>query len=448
MDRTEVAAEVVLRDFGPGVHNVARELLLRGGCSEEELCRWLHEDQEGIRESLAVLAKYYMANKGPDGKILPDEAAMLQRWRYPLYSVMVAELFDDESRSVTDLFLLHGKVTSKQLFNGMRSMESRKKTLKTLIVERIISVVKSGEKHELTIGEKRKRDAEASAESIGSDVVKLNSFQTVVVRLPNEDDSETIWKLNCEQLHRYACLRVCVDLVRTNIDSESGSIVDIVLRHSLLPGDSFRAADGTAVDRASVQEELLLKGISMSTDRFDDRVALMEKWDYRYMTRSEDSLYAEVTTMLETVRRRTAEDIIKKRFGKEALRLFRLLVDKKKMEARHAADLAMIAQKKAREVLYLLLEAGYVVVQEVPRSSDFKQSRCFYLWSVNMQTVYQCVADHIRQSCLNLHKRLRVIEAAPKKAENQSTYNKRVELMEQSLMRLHNALMLYQDFAE
>lgn len=45
------------------------------------------------------------------------------------------------------------------------------------------------------------------------------------------------------------------------------------------------------------------------------------------------------------------------------MRIFRLLLAKKQLEQKQVADFAMLPQKDARELLYRMLQAGYVSLQ-------------------------------------------------------------------------------------
>jgi len=149
--------------------------------------------------------------------------------------------------------------------------------------------------------------------------------------------------------------------------------------------------------------------------------------------------------MLNIVRRKTAEEIILKRFGPEARRMFSLLIHKKKLEAKHAAELSMLNQRKAREMLFKLHDSGYATVQEVPRTSDFKQSKCIYIWSVNLPEAYKRIAQHIDRSCINLYRRLKTMEEEPKEKKDSDLRRKQKEFIEVSILRLQINLMLFRD---
>lgn len=67
---------------------------------------------------------------------------------------------------------------------------------------------------------------------------------------------------------------------------------------------------------------------------------------------------------------------------------------------------AMIPVKDTRELLYKLLKAEYVQIQEVARTSDHAPSRTFYLWRVDLLRVVEQVGRELYRATSNLRARL------------------------------------------
>ena len=54
----------------------------------------------------------------------------------------------------------------------------------------------------------------------------------------------------------------------------------------------------------------------------------------------------------------------------------------------------MLPLKDTREILYKLLQHGYIYLQEVSKSSDHAPSRTIYLWKVDLTRVKEeIIAD-------------------------------------------------------
>ena len=66
----------------------------------------------------------------------------------------------------------------------------------------------------------------------------------------------------------------------------------------------------------------------------------------------------------------------------------------------------MIPVKDTRELLYKLLKAEYVQIQEVARTSDHAPSRTFYLWRVDLLRVVEHVGRELYRATSNLRARL------------------------------------------
>ena len=110
--------------------------------------------------------------------------------------------------------------------------------------------------------------------------------------------------------------------------------------------------------------------------------------------------------------------MVRDRFGGPACRIFRLLLMKRNLEQKQIAEMvfyhvylrrnanfsidfqAMISVKDTRELLYKLLKAKYVQIQEVARTSDHAPSRTFYLWRVDLPYVEEQVGglDSLQKS--------------------------------------------------
>lgn len=79
---------------------------------------------------------------------------------------------------------------------------------------------------------------------------------------------------------------------------------------------------------------------------------------------------------------------------------------KSNLEQKQVAELAMIPVKDTRELLYKLLKAEYVQIQEVSRTSDHAPSRTFFLWRVDLARAIENVERELFRTTSNLRSRL------------------------------------------
>ncbi|XP_003385389.1 PREDICTED: DNA-directed RNA polymerase III subunit RPC3-like [Amphimedon queenslandica] len=96
------------------------------------------------------------------------------------------------------------------------------------------------------------------------------------------------------------------------------------------------------------------------------------------------------------------ELVVRERFNDKHLRLFRLLCLKKRLEQKQISDMALIPNKKAKEILYSLLAENFITLQEVPRSNDYAPSRTFHLFSIELNTTTRIVLQRCYKALGNL----------------------------------------------
>ena len=89
---------------------------------------------------------------------------------------------------------------------------------------------------------------------------------------------------------------------------------------------------------------------------------------------------ADLTYLAQTLKTLTFSQLIEEQYGSIPRRLIKIVVDKRKVDEKQLAKVAMLRQKDVRIALMQLHSAGVVDMQEVPRTADRLPSRSFYLW--------------------------------------------------------------------
>ncbi|TKA53401.1 hypothetical protein B0A53_04387 [Rhodotorula sp. CCFEE 5036] len=102
------------------------------------------------------------------------------------------------------------------------------------------------------------------------------------------------------------------------------------------------------------------------------------------------------------MKRSLVEAVIRDKLGDKAIRCWRILEAKGKLEEKHLARLAFLPVKEAREVLSQLSSAGLIEPQEIPRSADRAPSRTIYLWFVDFNKVVTSLIHHHYKALANL----------------------------------------------
>ena len=90
----------------------------------------------------------------------------------------------------------------------------------------------------------------------------------------------------------------------------------------------------------------------------------------------------------------TVSGYMKRRFGMHGHRVWRLLLEFPYLQLDAVGKQAMLDVRTTRQQVYALFKAGYVHVQEVPKTSERAPSRSFYLyWTDANSANCQFVAD-------------------------------------------------------
>jgi DNA-directed RNA polymerase III subunit RPC3 len=169
------------------------------------------------------------------------------------------------------------------------------------------------------------------------------------------------------------------------------------------------------------------------------------------------------------------EGIVLQRYGQECCRIFRLLGLNGQLEQKQIGERAMVP-KDVRELLYRLLKDHYVQVQEVAKTAERVASKSIHLWCVDNQAVLHQVLDDIYHAASNLSQRLahelekeqqllgslQQIDTTKAAAgteihvpnanltNSQQEQVKRIQsimtVLEASLLKLDNAMLLFHDF--
>jgi len=96
---------------------------------------------------------------------------------------------------------------------------------------------------------------------------------------------------------------------------------------------------------------------------------------------------------------------------------------KRQLEQKQVGEMCMMPVRLTRELLYKLLKAQYVSLQEVAKTADHAPSRTFYLWRVDTQRVSHRLSKELCKLTLNV--KLRLDNERRKSAEREVERRKR-----------------------
>ncbi|BGP52385.1 RNA polymerase III subunit C82 [Rhodotorula kratochvilovae] len=108
------------------------------------------------------------------------------------------------------------------------------------------------------------------------------------------------------------------------------------------------------------------------------------------------------TQLGRAMKRSLVEAVIRDKLGEKAIRCWRIMEAKGKLDEKHVARLAFLSVKDAREVLGRLSAAALIEPQEVPRTADRAPSRTLYLWFVDFNKVVTSLVAHHYKALANV----------------------------------------------
>ncbi|EJD05716.1 uncharacterized protein FOMMEDRAFT_103906 [Fomitiporia mediterranea MF3/22] len=122
---------------------------------------------------------------------------------------------------------------------------------------------------------------------------------------------------------------------------------------------------------------------------------------------SSGKVYVEYEIICRRLRRRVLEAVARERYGDEAVRVVRLLLENGKMSGDQIAKAAMMAVTAIRPLLSLLSAESLISIQEVPKGADRNPQRTIYLWYVDLPKAYSVLLGKFYKTLYNIGMRKR-----------------------------------------
>lgn len=104
-----------------------------------------------------------------------------------------------------------------------------------------------------------------------------------IVEMPTSDDMKMMWDIGFDKLNRMTTLRICLELVRTNIDEEAARVMEECIRSTFL--SSTAETEEKKLGRVAVEIDTVFARLQegeepMVWEVFDNRVQIMSRIDY------------------------------------------------------------------------------------------------------------------------------------------------------------------------
>ncbi|KAL3143158.1 hypothetical protein ABBQ38_002018 [Trebouxia sp. C0009 RCD-2024] len=230
----------------------------------------------------------------------------------------------------------------------------------------------------------------------------------------DDKDSLVLWRANREEFNKRLRHAACIDMVQQKNGPDCAAVLKAMLHATISYETESKAEQSQAVSQEAVAS--YAKELQDMDPEYrppaDIPAALRELAEDGLQPISYTgegpggSLYCvNMQTIIRRKRLLEMEAVIRQRFGAHGLRVFRLLLLHPQLEQKQIAEKAMLPPKEAKELLYRLFKAGFVGLQDVPRTADHAPSRTLYTWSVNNEAAADKLAAELYKAAFNVYVR-------------------------------------------
>ena len=409
-DAAKLVCDIVVDSFGHDSGTVCTALIQNGQRTLRELIRDTGLRPSRCQHALLVLIQHNcvlpqqlqrnprdLDNHNDDGGEVSYEIQMghvLHRLRYPRFLLHVRECMSETHVILLEGLLEHGRLRSHQLFaRATASPDYAEQEKSAVPLDKVFSQLVEGR----------------FVERVPVGYVSQHSEDAAGVTALLSDDA--LWRVNADEFNRRFRHIACAALVREKVDEAAGHLLSTMLEITRTRETKVNEERSTAVSEADILQKLCDSDTHIDTERIKRVLGKLAADTSELISNVGDNhgganYCVNMRRIVDLIRIKEVEAVVRERFGGPACRIFRLLLLKRNLEQKQIAEMAMIPVKDTRELLYKLLKAEYVQIQEVARTSDHAPSRTFYLWRVDLLHVVEQVGHELYRTTSNLRARL------------------------------------------
>lgn len=232
-----------------------------------------------------------------------------------------------------------------------------------------------------------------------------SSAPPTAAMIVNLENDPTEICIDYDRFHREFSKEAIISFVSEKIDGNAGGIMREMMEiseTSKLVSEDRLCFNLSNPENAHYNAALA----ALPKERVRQYLDLMSKDKTGMLLRQTQGFMVSREAVLKAVKQKLIESVVFDRFGRDSLRIFRLLIMKSQLEQKQVAELAMTPVKDTRDCLYKMLASNYVHLQEVPRTNEHNPSKTFYLWNVRMSHVESILVMEMYKALRNMKARL------------------------------------------
>ncbi|KAK8940874.1 hypothetical protein KSP39_PZI010160 [Platanthera zijinensis] len=258
--------------------------------------------------------------------------------------------------------------------------------------------------------------------------------------------TEVLWRVNYEKFVRCLKKKACV----ANVRSRLGLDAAIVLEAMIDANDHQNIAmNSVTLSMNSIIEGVRGKpgGISLTLERVR---AILNQLGSELCPEESGALYTiGLKGIIENCQNDEVESLVLNKYGKEAYRIFRMLILADRLIAMdQISDNTFLEKKEAQKILCKLWKDDYVEMEKVNLNAGVRAE--VFLWKVNKKFLWEHVLNDIFHTALNISKKISQVTEECQVSKSDEEKDKRLKrarrILESTLLKMDDAIMLFHDF--
>ncbi|KAG0464123.1 hypothetical protein HPP92_020192 [Vanilla planifolia] len=258
--------------------------------------------------------------------------------------------------------------------------------------------------------------------------------------------NEILWRANYEKFVYCLKKKACVANARSRF-GDGAAIVLEALMESCDP--NIKNLNFVTSSMNSILEGVRGKpgGVSLTLEHVR---AILEQLGCQLCTEETGVLYSIVLKdIIESCKNDEAESLILKKYGKEAYRIFRFLTKTGRfVHTDQIIETTFLEKKEAQKILWKLWMDNYLHMEKLNLHTGGRSE--VFLWKVHKELVWQHVLDYMFHAALNISQKISEKEEARQVSVGNAEAEKLRKvryILEASLLRMDDAIMLFHDFS-
>ncbi|KAJ3670642.1 hypothetical protein LUZ60_008068 [Juncus effusus] len=501
----KLAAKLVSSHFGDLVAKVCECLLKHGTLSLQDIIRFTEMIQSHVKNCLLVLIQhncvqaFSIPRSETSDKTITQYTAIFDniicRMRFPKFLSIVKDDLGNEAEALFEGLVQNGRLTFEQIVERSISKDQHKdqgdastracfnKLVNSHYVERcpksepFIDIYSEDQPKptkrrgakavEIPLSLEQQAieasflvDSERFCEIPDSSVLeesRVNNSPISGQKRKHEDkdedletlisESEVLWRVNYDKLLWCLKKNICSENVRSTLDNDGAIVLESLMEVSgqqKVKDNNIKASFNRILERVREKPG----GVTMTMDHLRTILELLKCDTFN---ENLDVYYSlDLNWIIENCQNDEVELFAKARYGKEAYRIFRLLITRGKfVDTDEIAEITFTQKADAHQTLYKLWKDEYIESLRVQPHGSTRENATLFWWKLDRKSFYKHVLDDTFHAALNLTEKIsQIIQQLHEVSEFDARVqlNKRRAILQLSLLKIDDSIMFFHDF--